>query len=84
MDSTGIPLAAWHRRAVTVCTPLSRSLKPQSAVMMGVSVSVVRSPTPVSRIDSRRRDDVAGWPCLQEGLYCHGCGYLLVGTEEVS
>jgi hypothetical protein len=52
--------------------------------MMGVSVSVVRSPTPVSRIDSRGRDDVAGWPCLQEGLYCHGCGYLLVGTEEMS
>jgi hypothetical protein len=31
-----------------------------------------------------RAGDVAGWPCLQEGLYCHGCGYLLVGTEEVS
>jgi hypothetical protein len=34
---------------------------------MGVSVNVVWSPTPVSRVDLRRRDDLPGWPCCFAG-----------------
>jgi hypothetical protein len=54
---------------------------------MGVSVSVVWTPTPVSRVDLRGRDDLAGWPCCRaagRACICHGCGYLLVWPEEVS